>query len=76
MKFEDDGRGVPLVAAVKEVSGIGEALGNALPKDKASLVTANKGRNDGLKPASKDLREGFNNAILKGNRVEISSSTG
>jgi len=49
IKFEDDGRGVPFVAAVKEVSGVGEALGNAPPKDKASLITADKRRNDGLK---------------------------
>jgi hypothetical protein len=76
IKFEDDGRGVPFVAAVKEVSGVGEALGNAPPKDKASLITADKRWNDGLKPAGKDLRKGLNNAILKGYGAEFSSSTG
>jgi hypothetical protein len=64
VQFEDDGRGVSLEAAVEEVGGIGEALGNAPPKNEPSLVAANKRGNNGLEPACKDFRERLNSTVL------------
>lgn len=64
VQFEDDGRGVSLEAAVEEVGGIGEALGNAPPKNEPSLVAANKRGNNGLELACKDFRERLNSTVL------------
>jgi len=49
IKLQDNRRGFPFMAGLANVSSIDKVLGNTSPFDKASLISMNEKRNEGLK---------------------------
>jgi hypothetical protein len=73
VKLQDNGGGVTTKTAMEQVSGISETFNNTSAKNKARLVTANKGRNQGLQPISENLGNSFDGRVLEDDRPEILS---
>lgn len=73
VKLKDDSRGITAVTAMKQVSSIDGTFSDAVTKDKARLVIANKRWDQRLKLARQDLGDAFDRGVLKCNKPEIAS---
>lgn len=71
IKFQNNGGGASLVAAMEKIRSISKVVSDATTKNEAGLVAPNEGRDEGLKAISKDFRNALDSTVLQSNRPEI-----
>ena len=76
VNFEDNGGGLSVMTASKQVRRIDDVLGDVPTREEARLVRVNKRMDSRLESRCEHFCNGFHNAVLEGNGAELGGMRG
>jgi hypothetical protein len=76
IELKNKSRGLPAVAAMKEISSVSKTFRDAAPKHETSLISADQTGDKRLQPGGEDFGQAFYGGVLKGDWPKIMSLPG